>query len=392
MQVQLIKHLEQLAPYADDWDRLAMDVPFRSWTWLSHWWKSYGSTDRHGKRSELSVLAVFDERKSLIGIAPWYSDHSITHGRVLRMLGTGEVCSDYLSLLCLHDTEEAISQAVADFLLEGSVDPGERLRWDLLELSSVDFEDPAVSQLAEHLAERGCTVHRRSGLNCWRLDLPATWEEYLEILSKSYRRQVRRLERDYFEKGRAVFRIVERLDDLTAAMDLLIDMHQRRRHSLGEPGCFSSPWFTAFYRGVLPQMMRQGQLQFFLLEFDGRPVAVEYDLTGGGVLYAYQAGVEPDAMEHQPGKLLTLAIIRWAIEQGYRALDFLRGDEPYKAHFRAVPRPSLEIRIVPDRATARLRHNFWLAGCQVKQWIKRGARGQRREVRGEGRGSETLKG
>ena len=112
--------------------------------------------------------------------------------------------------------------------------------------------------------------------------------------------------------------------------------------------------------------MRQGHLQFHWLELDGRPVALEYHLTGGGVLYAYQAGVDPEAMEFQPGKLLNLATIRRAIEQGYRAFDFLRGDEPYKAHFRAAPRPSLELRIVPNRPSARLRHNLWLAGSRVK--------------------------
>lgn len=92
------------------------------------------------------------------------------------------------------------------------------------------------------------------------------------------------------------------------------------------------------------------------------------------MLYAYQAGVDPEAMKLQPGKLLNLGTIRRAIEQGYRAIDFLRGDEPYKAHLRAAPRPSLQLRIVPNRPAARLRNNLFLAGRQVKQWMKTGLR------------------
>ena len=99
MHIRLIKSLDELSPYAETWDRLAAGVPFRCWTWLSHWWRCYGLTEDPRQKSQLAALAVFDEGKSLIGVAPWYLAHSITHGWTLRMLGTGEVCSDYLSLL-----------------------------------------------------------------------------------------------------------------------------------------------------------------------------------------------------------------------------------------------------------------------------------------------------
>ena len=114
----------------------------------------------------------------------------------------------------------------------------------------------------------------------------------------------------------------------------------------------------------MPDLLRHGQLQFYWLELDGQPVAAEYQLVGNGVLYAYQAGVDPAAMEHQPGNLINLAILRQAIDGGYRAFDFLRGDEPYKARFGAQPRPSVEFRVAPHRPVAQLRHNLWLAGRQ----------------------------
>ena len=121
---------------------------------------------------------------------------------------------------------------------------------------------------------------------------------------------------------------------------------------LGEQGCFASARFLGFYRDVVPALLRRGQVQFHWLELDGKPVAAEYQLVGNGVLYAYQAGVDPEAMAHQPGKLINLAILRQAIERGYRAFDFLRGDEPYKARFGAQPRPTVG---VPRRAPAHRR-------------------------------------
>lgn len=393
MRIHLLKSLEELTPYAEAWDRLAADIPFRSWTWLSQWWRCYGSPGdlpdlprRMGlaptRMSQLAVLAVFDEANTLIGVAPWYLDYSVAYGRSLRMLGSGEVCSDYVSLLCQHGMEETVIDAVADFLLEGPADSSDDdLHWDLILLDGVDFEDYAVNRLTERLSRHGCTAHRRSKLNCWRLDLPATWDEYLGMLSRRFRREVRCLERDFFETGRAKLHTIERIDDLPWAIDLFVDIHQRRWQSLGEPGCFASQRFESFVRGVLPRLMPQGRLQFFWLEIDGKPAAMEYHLSGGGVLYTYQTAMELEAMKFQPGKLLNLATIRRAIEQGYRTLDFLRGDEPYKAYLRAAPRPNLELRIVPNRASARFRLNLWLAGWQVKQWLKKGVKSLETEAK-----------
>jgi CelD/BcsL family acetyltransferase involved in cellulose biosynthesis len=190
-------------------------------------------------------------------------------------------------------------------------------------------------------------------------------------LGKNLRRDVRRLERELLNTDRVKLHSVTRLDELPQAMNILVELHQRRRTMLGEKGCFVSDRFLGFYRDVVPELLRRGQVQFHWLELDGKPVAAEYQLVGNGTLYAYQAGVDPESMEHQPGKLINLAILRQGIERGYRAFDFLRGDEPYKVRFGAQPRPTLDYRVVPRRAVAQIRHNLWLAGNNVKQWVKR---------------------
>ena len=151
------------------------------------------------------------------------------------------------------------------------------------------------------------------------------------------------MERDLLDTDRVVLHRVQRIEELPEAMDIFVDLHQRRRKALGEAGCFASARFLAFYRNVVPDLLRHGQLQFYWLELDGRPVAAEYQLVGNGILYEYQAGMDPAAMEHQPGKLINAAILRQAIAGGYRAFDFLRGDEPYKARFGAKPRPTVRL-------------------------------------------------
>ena len=88
MQIRWMKSLAELAPYADDWERLAGGVPFRGWTWLSHWWRHYGPPcDAEAAKTRLATLCVFDNSDALVGIAPWYLDGSAIRGRMLKALG-----------------------------------------------------------------------------------------------------------------------------------------------------------------------------------------------------------------------------------------------------------------------------------------------------------------
>lgn len=371
MRVVRFATLEELAPLAEDWDRLAQSVPFRSWAWLSTWWRHYGPQPG-GPARELFVLGVFDHLLRLVAVAPWYRTATAASGNVVRFLGSGEVCSDYLSVLCEPGRAESATEALAEWLSQTNACEDDR--WDLLHATGVMEQDPVMELLLQRLAERGHTIHRRPGLNCWRVPLPTSWDEYLGLLSKQHRNHLRRTERTQLDSGRAIFHTVEQRGDLPEAQAILIDLHQRRHRQLGQPGCFSSPAFTAFHGEVMEQLLCAGQLRLQWVELDGQPAAVEYQISGGGVLYAYQSGIDPQILHESPGRLIHLLTVRGAIESGYRALDFLRGDEPYKAHWRAKPHGTLDLRIVPSRTAAQLRHNLWLAGWNVKQWLKGGLR------------------
>jgi CelD/BcsL family acetyltransferase involved in cellulose biosynthesis len=224
----------------------------------------------------------------------------------------------------------------------------------------------------EHLARRGNSVYREAGVNCWRLALPKSWDQYLAMLSKSHRKQLRRLDRNFFRSGRAVMHWVHRPEELEHSLDILVDLHQRHWRKRRQTGCFASPRFLEFHREVTARMLAENCLLMSWLELDGRAAAAEYHLAGAGVVYAYQSGIAPECLEHEPGRLSNLATIKRAIERGDQFFDFLRGDEPYKAHWRAVPRPTFEACVVPGRVGARLRHGFQAAGGNMMQWIKSG--------------------
>lgn len=377
MRVERIANLESSESLAGNWNTLAQGVPFRSWEWLSCWWRHY----RHS--GDLFILAVQDGHGVMAGVAPWYRYRTASNSRILRFLGVGDVCSEYLTVMCRPGCEAQVVAALSDVLTQdgGEARPPARLRpphdqdgWDLLELASVGVHDPVVNDLAQRLADRGCWPHRRRGPNCWRVQLPATWDDYLAMLSKSHRKQVRRLERRALESGRAVLHTAGNEAELAEGLDILFHLHERRQQSLGRTGCFSDPRFAAFHREVASLLLASGKLRLHWLLLDGRPVAAEYHFAGDGVVYAYQSGIEPEALHEEPGHLAAIATLKLAITQGYRAFDFLRGDEPYKAHWRAQPLPTCELRTAANHAAAQLRYRTWAAGQNLIELAQRGKR------------------
>ncbi len=363
-----------LAPLADEWDRLSGGIPFRSWAWQSCWWRHYGGDAAANGSSSLYVLGVFTPSGRLVGLAPWHGARSLARGRVLRFLGSGEVCSEYLSLLCEPGWDEPVADAVAQWLTEAAGRdrvPGLRCdRWDLLELTAVDRDDRAIARLAARLETLGNVVHCRPGLPCWRIDLPDDWDAYLAQSSKNHRRRLRKLEQD-FVQGRAAARRAERPEELAPLLAQLVAFQRQRRRQLGQRTCFESERFVAFHRDVTAALWADGKLLLLSIEKNGQPVAVDYALLGENTVYAYQAGVDVARLNECPGHLGHYALVRFALDRGTGALDFLRGDEPYKATWGAVPCETIEIRAAPSRRVSRLRHQLWLAGTGLKHWVRR---------------------
>ena len=257
MQIIAFSAWDEIVPHAESWDRLARDVPFRSWTWLSSWWRHYGPQSPEDRTTRLMVLGVLDTSGRLAGIAPWYLERSAAKGWVLRWLGSGEVCSDYASILCMPDDADRVTEAIAAYLTGSNCAPGGRHGWDLLEIDGVDGEDSIVTRLLRQLDERGCTQHENTAGSYLAACLAQVrGKSILSLVSKGTSQETspRRSRSLPNRPGRAAHGRELRSSSMPA-LDVLIDLHQKRRQMLGEPGCFASPQFTAFHREVARRLL-----------------------------------------------------------------------------------------------------------------------------------------
>ena len=314
------------------------------------------------------MLAVVDDHNVIVGAAPWYVEQVGSRGRVLRVLGAGEVCSDHATVLCSPEFEHQVSEALAQWLISAD----NSLHWDVLELECVSARDSAILKLVGHLDSGGCSLLTTPGQNLWSVPLPTTWRGYLAQLSKSHRKQINRQLRKQWDSGRA--RLIVAQDDaqLRRGMELLVDLHQRRWQLVGKRGVFASQRYSNFLHEAAVRLLQVQALQLSVLELDGRPAAVDFHLVNAGANFVYQGGIEPQLVDESPGKLLTALLIQDAIAAGRQTFDFLRGDEPYKPHFRARPTKTTNMYVVPRRVAAKLRHGLWVTGVAVRSLVKSG--------------------
>ncbi len=364
--VACINDESRLAALQPEWDALAGDIPFRTFAWLTTWWRHYR---RRGDR--LFVLCVRTARGQLVGLAPLYRTSSIVRGALLRFLGSGRVASDHLTFLAHGGQQSAVATALAQWLLGA----GAR-QWSRMELVGVDPSDITIQSFCQHLAASRVIRHRGCCVSSWNMPLGNNWDAFLKQLSKPRRNRVRRLFRDVVASGRGVIHRVENQSQLARGFEILVELHERRRRSLGDAGCFADVRFGHFQYEVMAEMLRQNRLRLIWLEIEGQPAAVAYLLVGNRTAYMYQSGLNPDLDAHRPGWLLTGVAIQDALEAGLQSFDFLRGDEPYKASWSAQPQAVLGYRLVRRQPLAMLRHLAWRCGDRLKRVARRVLRGK----------------
>jgi CelD/BcsL family acetyltransferase involved in cellulose biosynthesis/GNAT superfamily N-acetyltransferase len=334
--------------------------PFSRLVWWDSWWRHLRPFG-----SELFLLTVSDGDR-LLGLAPWYTRREMGFGRVIRFLGDGRAGSDYMTIAVAPDRRDEVWREVTSWVTS---EAGKS--WDTFILSGSSAIDDSLKVFCEQIRQRDILVDQRTIANTWRVSLPESWEAYVELFSKQHRNRLRRMKRDMLDSGHAILHRVTSLSDLERGFDIQHRLHQLRRNSLGDDGCFANPGFEQFLYEANQQFLKQGKLRLQWTEIDGEPIAFDSGYVDHGGVFVYQTGFDPAKADLSPGRLHLHASILKAIEEGYEFFDFLRGDEPYKEHFRATAIPLLETRLIAPRALPRLGYRLWKLRSDAKARARR---------------------
>lgn len=163
------------------------------------------------------------------------------------------------------------------------------------------------------------------------LHLPDTFDEFLTLLQKKERHELRRKRRRYEEALGPAHFVHE-----TGAGPLFADFVRFHRMASGEKGHFMTSemeaWFVAL--AAMP-----GWGTDALIGEDGHVTAAGFGYQGTDGYYLYNSSYNPELSESSPGVVLLGRLIELTIERQKPIFDFLKGNEHYKFRLGAIPRP-----------------------------------------------------
>ncbi len=316
------------APGPDEatWNRLlagsSVNVPFLTWQFQTRWWRVFGEGPLH-------LLGFQGGAGEWVGALPLYEAET-PEGPVLRLVGGVDV-ADYLDVIALAGHEEAVWKAALGALPDTP--------WRALDLRPVPAGSPTAALLPGLAAAAGlaCRVEREE--RCPVVELPDSWEAYLAALSGKDRHELRRKLRRA-EGGTPRIEVARSPAAVAALVDSFVALH--RKSKVGKAR-FMDEGMERFFREVAAALAAAGWAALWLLWLEDRPAAALFCLEYGGTIGLYNSGFDPEARALSPGVVLVARTIEDAIRRGFRRYDFLRGDEPYKYGFGAVPTDVLRI-------------------------------------------------
>ncbi|UCG84528.1 MAG: GNAT family N-acetyltransferase [Dehalococcoidia bacterium] len=274
--------------------------------WLEAWWRVFGA----GAEEHLCGVTE-DER--IIGIAPLM----INDGRA-SFIGSADVC-DYMDFVVEPGREGAFFTVILDYLKQTEVSE--------LYLEALRSDSAALTHLIDIAKTQGYTTSCSLEDVSLDLELPPTWEGYLDTLSPKQRREVGRKLRRLYEAGDIEYRIFENPDSIMDTMDLFLRL---LRDSRSDKAAFMTERMESFFNSIAETMAEAGLLRMGVLSIHTLPVASIMSFDYNDSIYLYNSGYDPPHGYLSVGLLSKVFSIKDSIERGRKRYDFLKGAEEYK--------------------------------------------------------------
>ena len=259
------------------------------------------------------VLSVREGRR-LVGVAPL-----LREGRRLSFLGDHEVF-DYMDFVVAPGQELPFFA----YLLRALADE----EWDELDLRGLADGSPTLRFLPAAAADLGLHLSTELEAVAPGVELPGSWEAYLESLDKKDRHELRRkMRRLSTAGGETHLRDLRRPQEVSAALDDFFRLHTASR---GDKAQFMTERMEPFFRCMAAALSEKGLVRLFMMDIDNRRAAAVLCFDCCRQLHLYNSGFDPDLSGLSVGLISKVLCLRAAIDEGKVRLDFMRGREPYK--------------------------------------------------------------
>ena len=320
-EVLTLHDVDDVAPYAADWNRLAMraKTPFLTFEWLTAWWEAFGP----GRPAWL-VLQGADGRLRA-GVCFQGIPHGLA-GAVNDHAGDWDVVAG-----------DALDRVEMWRAIAGS---GSRR----LVLPQLGEWTESAGVACEVLRSNGYSVVRERGPLSPYLPLPATWDALLASVSGNLRWQLRNRKRALEERGEFVVRTSSTESALDGDLEEMFRVEASGWKARSRTAILSDSRTQTLYRRFARRAARQGWLRLHILEVGGEPVAANYSCVFANRAFLLKTGFDERYAEFSPGFVLLGEALRLSIDEGLTSYEFLGEADIYKTRWTDQIRPRVTVR------------------------------------------------
>lgn len=306
----------------DDWDNLLVDsqtaTVFQTPEYVSAWCDSFIKD-----KNEIFLVAVYEEgvgdegnKGNLIGLAPFRKI-----GTKITFLGTdkvgekGDLVTDFGDIVAKNGREKEIWQAIiSEFKKQGV----EHAEFDYLREFSLSFNIlNGLGFNSSQMMDNG--VPDVSPF----LDIPKTYEEYLSLLTRKDRHELKRKQRRLDEMG---FEIIVSQNPAEDIMEFI------RLHKLStdDKNKFMTDEMSSYFQKAIGNLSDKKCVDILFMVINGVKVSSTLSFLCHNQYWLYNSGFDRNFEYQAVGFLLKAYTIKHAIEMGCNKYSFLRGNERYK--------------------------------------------------------------
>jgi CelD/BcsL family acetyltransferase involved in cellulose biosynthesis len=329
-------------------DRRALPA-LAGWPWLSAFWESFRAGD------DAVSVQLLERDGALVAAVPVW-----TGGAALRRT----TCLENAHVPCwtaaVDESDPALAPQLVERLLAG-------VGADFLELRRLPLDSSLCRALLAAATAAGLSVLlHESPVGEVGLPLHGPWPAFEKTLSKNLRRDGRQIEK-LQALGRVELEVVGGGPRLAAYLEECFALEARGWKGQAGTPVLSDPQARQFYWRLAARAGARGQLALYLLKLEGRVVAFEYDLRGGGRIECLKIGYDESLHRHSPGTILRLMLLRRAIERGEAHEYHLGRESEWKRRWSNETTRMGTLQIFASSARGQLAHMVPVMRGRLKQ-------------------------
>jgi CelD/BcsL family acetyltransferase involved in cellulose biosynthesis len=321
--------------------------------WILAWTRAFAP-------GRLRVLAAV-RGTELVGILPFIERFGVV----------GAPANWHTPVFSFLAADREVSAALAQrFVSRG------RLRADV---SFLDISDPKLAAYRAASERLGLTVAMRTVARSPYVRLNGSdWESYRQSLARKLRKELDRLRRRLDEQGTVSIDMVNGDADFARSLEQGFALEGSGWKRERGTAIVSQPKIHRFYAEIAEWARARGWLSMAFLRLDGRPIAFDFCLESGGVVYALKGGFDPAFRRFGPGMLLTHESLRLAFERGVSSYEFLGDDARYKLAWTPTVRELVRFQAFGRSLPGRINHLAWSRGREAVKYVLEAGRQVRR--------------